>query len=682
MVTNQGTTSAARGTSSKNGGKTQSTQRSTSFPTSSFGLVSRAKTDAVCQKDSIILSLKPKEYVQRNCAAYYIAINLWLLVIIDVARDDRLYKFVEQMILDRGLRAVVLLFAKLADACIEVENGHAVEGLEWAYIFITHPNLQNLKDKLQVFRFLKRFSPMGADKMESDAVDKLVSINNSRNYIFANMREPRCQLYTRSPKKDEVADGYVVAEAPCLKNRWKPVLKPIVYDYKQVGTPKAITAMPYWLLERIKEKLDRALPDPEIPDDSEYTFRHSNGVCSDAKTLLEKLKKWVAVTGGFENCRFGNGMLAPQEQPVKPICVPKTFKVPRVIVPQPTYQCSCLHMVRLMLQTSSRIGSHSRFFNVEDQETNRLKCLEGSINKRYATVDMSSASDSISRYDAYRALPDWVVRFAWPHLEKKLLVNGSTFPIRMFGTSGNPITFIVEGHYFLAFAEVARDLYIEFTGDKDVLPSYYFGDDGVVDVKILETLISLFEIAGFIVNEDKTFTGTDGFRESCGVEYLHGMDVKSIYWPRAQIADPRSNVQSLASMISLQHEVIRNDWHNANLFMTWLCKACYPQIMEGHIGDPYESVWSLMPQIVTKTPRLGLDRAAHKETLSLVDPAYRDREVHSFIVPAKTGECFDPIFEAYLYDRFLRWGPVFDDKFCRDIGVSTPNNRTDRKSVV
>jgi hypothetical protein len=57
------------------------------------------------------------------------------------------------------------------------------------------------------------------------------------------------------------------------------------------------------------------------------------------------------------------------------------------------------------------------------------------------------------------------------------------------------------------------------------LPPRIYGDDIVCDNKTTSSLLSLLDQLGFSVNTDKSFTGTDAYRESCGGHYFDGHDV-------------------------------------------------------------------------------------------------------------------------------------------------------------
>jgi hypothetical protein len=65
-----------------------------------------------------------------------------------------------------------------------------------------------------------------------------------------------------------------------------------------------------------------------------------------------------------------------------------------------------------------------------------------------------------------------------------------------------------------------------FTGRFEKLA--VFGDDIICDSKATRHVISILQRLGFLVNENKSFIGTQSFRESCGVYAYEGQDVTPV----------------------------------------------------------------------------------------------------------------------------------------------------------
>lgn len=63
-----------------------------------------------------------------------------------------------------------------------------------------------------------------------------------------------------------------------------------------------------------------------------------------------------------------------------------------------------------------------------------------------------------------------------------------------------------------------------------------YGDDVTIDVTFLEEFYQVCAECGFKINHTKTFT-TGDFRESCGGEFLRGVDVTPLRIPRKYSAD-------------------------------------------------------------------------------------------------------------------------------------------------
>jgi len=167
-------------------------------------------------------------------------------------------------------------------------------------------------------------------------------------------------------------------------------------------------------------------------------------------------------------------------------------------------------------------------------EINRRLARLGSILDDVVTIDLESASDSMSLRMLQWCLPtsfmQVLLRLRSP---QSRLPDGSLVELEMVSTMGNGFTFPLQTAIFSA-AVVAT---FRFLGISQFDPVTHervwsvFGDDIIVPSEVSRHLIRLIELLGFSVNRDKTFV-EGPFRESCGTDWFLGVDVRPFYLRR------------------------------------------------------------------------------------------------------------------------------------------------------
>jgi len=206
--------------------------------------------------------------------------------------------------------------------------------------------------------------------------------------------------------------------------------------------------------------------------------------------------------------------------------VPKTSDIDRVACKEPDLNVFLQKALGDQLRKRLRhVG-----INLNDQSINGRLALLGSVERKLATLDLSSASDSITYRLVTRVMPDgWVsalsdVRSEWTEIDGKWHLN------QMFSSMGNGFTFELESLLFYGICRTTQ----YFTGVKGTVSVY--GDDLIVPCEIVEPLIEALQYCGFKVNPDKSFWSPDDpFRESCGQHWHNGVDVTPMF-VRAPIA--------------------------------------------------------------------------------------------------------------------------------------------------
>ena len=196
--------------------------------------------------------------------------------------------------------------------------------------------------------------------------------------------------------------------------------------------------------------------------------------------------------------------------------VPKTATTERAIAIEPLVNIYAQLGLGLMMR--KRLEAVA-FIDLNDQSVNQQLAREGSIRGFLATIDLSSASDTVSREVVRALLPEAWFSALDSCRSKVGLLDGVPFGYEKFSSMGNGFTFELETLLFWALARSACVI-----ADVPEMVSVY-GDDIIVPVDAYDTLVEILTFFGFTLNKAKSFR-SGPFRESCGKDYYDGIDVR------------------------------------------------------------------------------------------------------------------------------------------------------------
>jgi hypothetical protein len=211
--------------------------------------------------------------------------------------------------------------------------------------------------------------------------------------------------------------------------------------------------------------------------------------------------------------------------------VPKTSKTDRTICVEPS----------LNALGQKGIGSYMKnrldLFGVDlrDQGVNQRLALEGSIRGNYATVDLSSASDTVSYALVMSLLPVEWFELLDHFRSESVEFKGEVIELEKFSSMGNAYTFELESLIFYALALavcdsldlVGKPVFVSGRLDRG-FPVTVYGDDIIIPVGAYTLLTEVLTWCGFSTNVEKSFC-YGPFRESCGADWFLGMDVRPWY---------------------------------------------------------------------------------------------------------------------------------------------------------
>jgi hypothetical protein len=201
------------------------------------------------------------------------------------------------------------------------------------------------------------------------------------------------------------------------------------------------------------------------------------------------------------------------------VTVPKNSKTDRVIAIEPGinlwFQKGIGRMIRRRLLRSG--------IDLNTQENNQLAAYFSSKDGMSATVDFSSASDSISLELVRALLPPRWFRVLDSCRSQFGMVGNSPIRWEKFSSMGNGFTFELESLIFFCAACAVQ----EYLG-LGVSNVTVFGDDVIIHKDAFHLFSEFSEFLGFKVNAQKSFF-SGAFRESCGAHYYSGVDCKPLF---------------------------------------------------------------------------------------------------------------------------------------------------------
>lgn len=222
--------------------------------------------------------------------------------------------------------------------------------------------------------------------------------------------------------------------------------------------------------------------------------------------------------------------------------VPKNAKTDRAIIVEPALNSLVQKGFGNFIKERLLIAG----VNLYDQSINRRRARIGSINGSLMTVDLSSASDTISKELVAELLPlDWYIALSsYRTSSVEHLKTGTKFDLEKFSSMGNGFTFELESLIFYALTWATCHV----VGVKPDVSVY--GDDIICPPSILETLEEVFEFCGFSINSEKSYS-SGPFRESCGADFYNGVNVRPFY---------QKTSWSYATLTAFHNFLVKNDW--------------------------------------------------------------------------------------------------------------------------
>jgi len=287
-------------------------------------------------------------------------------------------------------------------------------------------------------------------------------------------------------------------------------------------------------------------------------------------------------------------------------CVPKSMVKNRTISAEPTVlqylQQDLFNVMDEWFSTTRPLCEH---IDLHDQSRSAKACLEASREGALASIDLSAASDSVTCKLIELLLKDT----NFDDLLRGLMTTrsscvvtpaGRLIRLSKYGGMGNGTTFPVETFVFASLCECAARM---ATGTVDHTIRYYvYGDDILIDTKVVPVLLRLLDECHFTVNSTKSYWSTTGhiFREAGGMWACDGMDITPLRLSRRLYWDDGLSVTEAAGWVSLYNDSLRYGYltlrrviNTLLQHLPWFPRIPRLSITDEQRGGTYDSIQAL-----------------------------------------------------------------------------------------
>jgi hypothetical protein len=665
-----------------------------------MALVSDEDITKISLIDGRKVSTNADAYSKDNALGYNIICNTWLMMI----REYSTYGWmsVAHYIGENGLLDAIKCASEAADAIVHEEEvpSRLFSGIlrdiwspmpKGVYSPVNserNHGFDPMATALQVLRYPKRFSPLGADLVKKNSITDFVNTENRTKLLQRHEYSRFIIPWVRDEMK-ELVDWRNL----CARIRY------IISDPTDLTFTSGVGFDSRSSLGSKLKAISETYPEYFIAPfgypivSARYPISEDGSIC---KREEERYSNIASVLKPYQI----SFEAMHSERLVRVAAVPKSFKAARIIAVEDTARQAKARSIAEAI--SDYLPSN---IPLRDQTVNQGLAREGSISHALCTVDLSHASDCISKALACEIFPNEFWELVSPYLGTHTLIDGRKRTMQQMSTAGNSLTFILECMVFMAISRAALN-YEDLICGNDLsyrdarIPSVY-GDDIVTYSQNYETLRDFLEALGFIVNETKSFWGSSNYRESCGEEYLSGTCVSSTYFPRFPIegkigkSEIRFNsgyhrdsytgdeVDTLVSLVSLQQRLTYICFPAAT-YILQIIRDAQPKMTTSCFGSLAGDCWDYEDTSIKRYapaaewvegPRVS---PWTKPTRTLKRTTNKDVERYGKFLPSvrytlvkEPSEAIKALYTCYKYQNFLKYGPRYDSELDRLLGVSS-----------
>ena len=272
--------------------------------------------------------------------------------------------------------------------------------------------------------------------------------------------------------------------------------------------------------------------------------------------------------------------------------VPKDLKTARSICMEPNVLQFFQQGVWDRIETTLSRTQFSNWVRFRDQSYNQSLAVFGSETGEIDTIDLSSASDSVTLALIKGIFPrTWQIAMRATRSSECFLPDGKKHKLTKFAPMGSALCFPTQSIIFASVCVYAALVYQHQVTGIDLLsvltsdsiraasrlfrnnlsdwsglrPLGVYGDDICVDRRLTDIVIDVLLRLGFRVNHGKSFRGSQAFRESCGAFALNGHRVDPMYY-RIDFRGEHT-ASSLSSMISLANACYSRQYLNLRRYL-------------------------------------------------------------------------------------------------------------------
>jgi hypothetical protein len=213
--------------------------------------------------------------------------------------------------------------------------------------------------------------------------------------------------------------------------------------------------------------------------------------------------------------------------------VPKTYAKPRgICIEENEVQWLQQALRRALYERIERHPETKGRVNFTSQELNGRLALDGSLDKEWVTIDLSSASDLVFRclvaylFGGNKPMLDAILAVSSTEIELPVDVPGlpvrGFLPINKIAPMGSAICFPIMA--LVIYSLIRAILNSSQVPQADKRKVYVYGDDIIVSRACAQAVYDWLPEFGFRINQTKSFRFSH-FRESCGVHAYRGVDI-------------------------------------------------------------------------------------------------------------------------------------------------------------